>query len=133
MELVRSNKSLSGVLREQNLTVFSLFSKTAILDEDGFQRSMAMLRIAYKRQAELRNSLKKKVMSFMQQQRKIRGSPIEDLDDMVLYGPHLKRALLGGMPKSDEDDESNKKSSSRSRGSSSGLDDRTSSSSRSRR
>mmetsp|Transcript_5230 Transcript_5230/g.11836 ORF Transcript_5230/g.11836 Transcript_5230/m.11836 type:complete len:3618 (-) Transcript_5230:38-10891(-) len=106
----------------------------AILDEDGFQRSMAMLRIANKRQADLRNSLKKKVMVAMQQQRKLPGDQIENLDEMVLYGPHLKRAFLGGMPKSeglDEDDESNKKSagSSRTRGPSSSLSERASSTS----
>lgn len=106
----------------------------AILDEDGFQRSMAMLRIASKRQADLRHSLKKKVMIAMQQQRKLPGDQIENLDEMVLYGPHLKRAFLGVMPKSeglDEDDESSKKSagSSRTRGSSASLSERASSTS----
>ena len=96
-----------------------------------------MLRVANKRQAELRNSLKKKVMGAIQQQRKARGDQVENLDEIVLYGPHLKRALLGGMPKSevDEDDESSKKSSggsSRSRGSSSNLDRATSTSNRAR-
>ena len=92
-----------------------------------------MLRIANKRQADLRNSLKKKVMISMQQQRKIRGDQVENLDEMVLYGPHLKRALLGGMPKSegfDEDEESSKKAGSpRSKSSSSNLSERASSTS----
>lgn len=99
-----------------------------------FQRSMAMLGIANKRQADLRNSLKKKVMVTMQHQRKVRGDQVENLDEMMLYGPHLKRALIGGMPKSDgidEDDESSKKpaGSSRTRGSSSSLIERASSTS----
>ncbi len=92
-----------------------------------------MLRVANKRQSELRNSLKKKLMVGIQQQRKNRGGQVENLDEMVLYGPHLKRALLGGMPKSegiDDDDDSNKKSgSSRSKGSSTSLSERASSSS----
>mmetsp|Transcript_30727 Transcript_30727/g.53346 ORF Transcript_30727/g.53346 Transcript_30727/m.53346 type:complete len:394 (+) Transcript_30727:4783-5964(+) len=107
------------------------------MDEDGFQRSMAMLRIANKRQSDLRNSLKKKVTVVMQQQRKLRGDQMENLDEMVLYGPHLKRAFLGGMPKSeglDEDDESYKKStgSSRTRGSSSSLERASTTSNRTR-
>ena len=97
-----------------------------------------MLRIANKRQADLRNSLKKKVMTIMQQQRKLRGDQEENLDEMLFYGPHLKRALLGGMPKLegfDEDDESKKKSSrsSRTRGSSSSLERASASSNRARR
>ena len=96
-----------------------------------------MLRVANKRQSELRNSLKKKLMGVIQQQRRNRGDLMENLDEMVLYGPHLKRALLGGMPKSegiDDDDDSNKKSgSSRSKGSAASLSERaTSSSSRAR-
>lgn len=98
-----------------------------------FQKSMAMLRVANKRQSELRNTLKKKLMVGIQQQKKNRGDQMENLDEMVLYGPHLKRALLGGMPKSegiDDDDDSNKKSgSSRSKGSSTSLSERASSSS----
>ena len=62
---------------------------------------MAMLRVANKRQSELRNTLKKKLMVGIQQQKKNRGDQMENLDEMVLYGPHLKRALLGGMPKSE--------------------------------
>ena len=97
-----------------------------------------MLRIANKRQSDLRNSLKKKVTVVMQQQRKLRGDQIEHLDEMVLYGPHLKRAFLGGMPKSeglDEDDDSYKKSagSSRTRGSSSSLERASTTSNRTRR
>ncbi|KAL7543894.1 hypothetical protein ACHAXR_013387, partial [Thalassiosira sp. AJA248-18] len=111
------------------LTAGIALNAIAILDEDGFQRSMAMLRIASKRQADLGNSLKKKVTAALQQQRKLRGDQIENLEEMVLYGPHLKRALLGGMPKSegfDDDDDSNKKpsGSSRARGSSSSLGER---------
>lgn len=102
-----------------------------------FQRSMAMLRIANKRQAELRNSLKKKVMVALQQQRKINGDQVENLDEMVLYGPHLKRALLGGMPKSegmdDNDDEQGGGKKKSSRGSSSSAARDASSSSRARR
>ena len=65
-----------------------------------FQRSMAMLRVANKRLVELRDSLRKKLSVATHQQKKLRGDQIfETLDEMVLYGPQLKRALLGGMPK----------------------------------
>jgi len=119
------------------LTAGIALNAIAILDEDGFQKSMAMLRIANKRQADLRNSLKKKVMVVLQQQRKLQGDHMENLDEMVLYGPHLKRAFLGGMPKSegfDEDDEPNRKSagSSRTRGLSSSLERASATSSRTR-
>ena len=96
-----------------------------------------MLRIANKRQAELRNSLKKKLMVTLQQQRKNNGDQVENLDEMVLYGPHLKRALLGGMPKSegmdDNDDEQGGGKKKSSRGSSSSAARDASSSSRARR
>lgn len=104
-----------------------------------FQRSMAMLRVANKRQVELRDSLRKKLSVATQQQKKLRGDQIlESLDELVLYGPQLKRALLGGIPKlegMDEEDEANKKSgSSRSKGSALGAAERAlSSSSRARR
>jgi hypothetical protein len=92
-----------------------------------------MLRVANKRRSELMNSLKKKLMAGIQEQRKNRGDQMENLDEMMLYGPHLKRALLGGMPKSDgidNDDDSTKKSgSSRSKGSTASLSERVSSSS----
>ena len=77
-----------------------------------------MLQIASKCQIDQRNSLKKKIMIAMQQRRKTRGDQIEDLDELVFYGPNLKRALLGGMPKYegfDEDNEPSKKSSGSSR------------------
>lgn len=104
-----------------------------------FQRSMAMLRIANKRQVELRDSLRKKLSVATQQQKKLRGDQIlESLDELVLYGPQLKRALLGGIPKlegMDEEDEANKKSGlSRSKGSALSAAERAlSSSSRARR
>jgi len=104
-----------------------------------FQRSMAMLRVANKRLVELRDSLRKKLSVATHQQKKLRGDQIfETLDEMVLYGPQLKRALLGGMPKlegMDEEDEKNKKSgSSRSKSSSLNAAERAlSSSSRARR
>jgi len=104
-----------------------------------FQRSMAMLRVANKRLVELRDSLRKKLSVATHQQKKLRGDQIfESLDEMVLYGPQLKRALLGGMPKlegMDEEDETNKKSgSSRSKSSSLNAAERAlSSSSRARR
>lgn len=92
-----------------------------------------MLRVANKRQSELRNSLKKKLTVVIQQQRRNRGDLMENLDEMVLYGPHLKRALLGGMPKSegidDDDDPTKKSGSSRSKGSATSLSERASSSS----
>lgn len=104
-----------------------------------FQRSMAMLRVANKRLVEIRDSLRKKLYVATHQQKKVRGDHIfETLDEMVFYGPQLKRALLGGMPKlegMDDEDETNKKSgSSRSKSSSFNAAERAlSSSSRARR
>ena len=119
------------------LTAGIALNAIAILDEDGFQRSMTMLSIASKRQTDLRNSLKKKVTAAIKQQRKIRGDKVENLDEMELYGPHLQRALQGHMPKAEgmDDDESSKKlsGSSRSKGSSSLAARESSSSSRARR
>jgi len=92
------------------LTAGIALNATAILDEDGFQRSMAMLRVANKRQSDLRTSLKKRATVGKN------CDYMENLDEMVLYGPHLKRALLGYMPKSegaDDEDETNKKSGSK--------------------
>ena len=114
------------------LTAGIALNAIAILDEDGFQRSMAMLRIANKRVLDLRNSLKKKVTTAIQQQRKAKGDQVENLEEMILYGPHLKRALLGGMPKSDGiDDDDDKKPTKK--GSSSSSGERASTSSRARR
>lgn len=97
-----------------------------------------MLRVANKRRLELRNSLRKKLSVATLQQKKLRGDrTIETLDELVFYGPQLKRALLGGIPKSEgvEFDEPDKKSgSSRSKGPSLSVADRAmSSSSRARR
>ena len=64
---------------------------------------MAMLRIANKRQDDLRNQLKKKITSQSQQQRK-KNNIVENLDEMTMYGAQLRRALLGGQPKSGGDD-----------------------------
>jgi E3 ubiquitin-protein ligase UBR4 len=92
------------------LTAGIAINATAILDEDGFQRSMAMLRVANKRQSDLRTSLKRRATVGKNR------DYMENLDEMVLYGPHLKRALLGYMPKSegaDDEDESNRKSGSK--------------------
>lgn len=92
------------------LTAGIALNATAILDEDGFQRSMAMLRVANKRQSDLRTSLKKRATVGKNR------DYMENLDEMVLYGPHLKRALLGYMPKSEgaeDEDASNRKSSSK--------------------
>jgi hypothetical protein len=88
----------------------------AILDEDGYQRSISMLRIASKRHSELKNSLKKKMFVYSQQQSKLNGQD-EHIEEMVLYGPHLKRALLGRLPKlNDESGEAKAGSSSQSSG-----------------
>ncbi len=97
-----------------------------------------MLRVANKRQVELRDSLRMKLSAATQQQKKLRGDLIETLDEMAFYGSQLKRSLMGGMPKfegMDEDDEANKKSgSSRSKSSSLSVTERAlSSSSRARR
>lgn len=92
------------------LTAGIALNATAILDEDGFQRSMAMLRVANKRQSDRRTSLKRRA-TFGKKR-----DYLENLEEMVLYGPHLKRGLLGHMPKSegaDDEDESNRKSGSK--------------------
>jgi len=65
-----------------------------------------MLRIANKRKVELRNSLRKNLSVATQQEMKLRGDQLlESLDELALYGPQLKRALLGGIPKLEGMDE----------------------------
>lgn len=83
----------------------------AIFDEDGYSRSVSMLRIANKRHSELRNNLKKKAVAFFQQQSKSNGQD-ERIEEMVLYGPHLKRAFLGRLPKTTNNEEIESKMSS---------------------
>lgn len=87
----------------------------AITDEDEYERSVSMLQIASKRHTDLRNSLKKKILAAAQQHSKSIGQD-EHIEEMVLYGPHLRRALLGKLPKMN--DESEKASSSQSSSSS---------------
>lgn len=82
----------------------------AVIDEDGYQRSVSMLRIANKRHVELRNNLKKKLLAYSFQQGKINGQD-EHIEEMALYGPHLKRALLGKLPKMNDESESKVSSS----------------------
>ena len=86
-----------------DLNIGLALNATAICSEAEFQRSMAMLRIANKRQDDLRNQLKKKITSLNQQQRK-KNNIVENLDEMTVYGAQLRRALLGGLPKSGGDD-----------------------------
>lgn len=70
----------------------------AIVEEEQFQTSMAMLRIANKRQADTT----KKLNSLLQKHQKRHDD--ENLSELSLYGPHLKRALTGSLPKSFVDD-----------------------------
>lgn len=91
-----------------DITVGVALNAVAIFDEDGYSRSLSMLRIANKRHSELRNSLKKKAFAFTQQQNKANGQD-EHLEEMVLYGSHLKRAFLGRLPKTTSNEESESK------------------------
>lgn len=68
----------------------------AIVEEEQFQTSMAMLRVANKRQADTT----KKLTALLQKHQK-HG---DNLNELSLYGPHLKRALTGSLPKSFVDD-----------------------------
>ena len=82
----------------------------AVIDEDGYQRSVSMLRIANKRHVELRNNLKKKLLAYSFQQGKINGQD-EQIEEMAHYGPHLRRAFLGKLPKMNDESESKVSSS----------------------
>lgn len=57
---------------------------------------MAMLRVANKRKTDAT----KKLTTFLQKHRKLG----ENLSELSLHGPHLKRALTGNLPKSFVDD-----------------------------
>lgn len=68
----------------------------AIVEEEQFQTSMAMLRVANKRQADTI----KKLTALLQRHQQLG----DNLSELPLYGPHLKRALNGSLPKSFVDD-----------------------------
>ena len=77
----------------------------AITNEGDYERSVSMLQIASKRHTDLRNSLKKKILVAAQQHSKSNGQD-EHIEEMVLYGSHLRRALLGRLPKMNDESES---------------------------
>eukprot|EP00804_Cyclotella_cryptica_P018056 CCRYP_008325-RE/>CCRYP_008325-RE protein AED:0.09 eAED:0.09 QI:596/0.96/0.92/1/1/0.92/26/363/4715 len=85
-----------------DVSIGMALNAVAILDEDGYQRCISMLKIASKRHSELFNSLKKKMLVFSQEQSKLNGQD-ERIEEMVLYGPHLKRAFLGRLPKTNDE------------------------------
>lgn len=74
------------------LTAGIAVNAVAIVDEEQFQTSMALLRVANKRKADTT----KKVTALLSKHRKLD----DDLNDLSLYGPHLRRALTGSLPKS---------------------------------
>ena len=78
------------------LTAGIAVNAVAIVEEEQFQTSMAMLRVANKRQADTT----KKLTALLQKHQKLD----DDLNELSLYGPHLKRALTGSLPKSFVDD-----------------------------
>jgi len=77
----------------------------AIVDEEQFQTSMALLRVANKRKADTT----KKLTALLQKHRKLD----DNLNELSLYGPHLKRALTGSLPKSFVDDKAEVSTSSK--------------------
>lgn len=85
-----------------DVTVGMALNAVAILDEDGYRRSVSMLQIASRRHTELRNSLKKKILA--QDQRRGYGHA-EHLEELALYGPQLRRAFLGRLPKLNDESE----------------------------
>ena len=68
----------------------------AIVEDEQFQTSTAMLRVAIKRQADTT----KKLAALLQKHQKLG----DNLNELSLYGPHLNRALTGSLPKSFVDD-----------------------------
>ena len=77
----------------------------AIMDEEQAQTSMAMLRVANKRKSDTT----KKLTALLQKHRK-HG---DNLSELSLYGPHLKRAMTGNLPKSFIDDKPDASSSTK--------------------
>ncbi len=78
------------------LTAGIAVNAVAIVDEEQFQTSMALLRVANKRKTDTT----KKLTALLQKHR----NQDDDLNELSLYGPHLKRALTGSLPKSFVDD-----------------------------
>uniref|UniRef100_A0A7S2EA45 GRF-type domain-containing protein n=1 Tax=Ditylum brightwellii TaxID=49249 RepID=A0A7S2EA45_9STRA len=73
----------------------------AIIDEEGVERAVSLLRIAHRRLAEARSNLKKKLLLGVSLRRKrSHNGDMEDLDELNKYGPAMKRAMLGELPKS---------------------------------
>jgi len=72
----------------------------AIVDDDGFDRAVKLLRVAMKRLGEMRSGLRKKLLIAAVSKRKSSCLDIENLDDLNKYSPALKRALSGDLPKS---------------------------------
>lgn len=82
------------------LTSGNASNAVAITDEEGFERSMKFLQLASRKLGEIRSNLKGKILALTTVSRK-RCYPgdSKDLDELSKYGPALKRALLGEMPK----------------------------------
>ena len=72
----------------------------AIIDQEGFNRAMKLLNIAMRRSGDLKATLKKKITAVTTVKHK-RGSLVDDnAGEFDKYNVHLKRALLGELPKS---------------------------------
>ena len=83
------------------LTAGVASNAVAIVDEEGFDRAVKLLRISSRRQSDMRSALKKKLtMAASARRKRTRGVDFDDLDGLNKYSPPLKRALLGELPKS---------------------------------
>ena len=82
------------------LTAGNASNAVAILDEQGYERSLKLMNIASRKLGETRHNLRVKILALNVANRK-RCYPgdVEDIDKLSKFGPSLKRALLGEMPK----------------------------------
>jgi len=72
----------------------------AIIDDEGHERALRLLRVASKRLVDTRGVLRKKLLSALIARRKRNGENIEDLSSYSKYPSSLKRSLFGDTPKS---------------------------------
>ena len=73
----------------------------AIVNDDGLERAVKLLRISSRKLSDTTIALKKKVLeaAVCTQRKRHRGDNFDDLDGISSYSPPLKRALLGEFPK----------------------------------
>lgn len=72
----------------------------AIIDDEGNERALKLLRVASKRLVDTRGVLRKKLLSTLIARRKRNDETIEDLSSYSKYPSALKRSLFGDTPKS---------------------------------